>query len=89
MGFSCVNFPLNQSSQTRADAYSMFLDPPGVPEHPLFRDVDLSHLKLGRWIYSTPEKDGKIGHLEIKGEHIIYIHTILETLFRFFGCYIL
>ena len=22
----------------------MFLDPPGVPEHPLFRDVDLSHL---------------------------------------------
>lgn len=23
----------------------MFLDPPGVPEHPLFRDVDLSHLQ--------------------------------------------
>lgn len=34
-------------SAARADAFSMFLDPPGVPEHPLFRDVDLSHLKLG------------------------------------------
>ncbi|CAK9062367.1 unnamed protein product [Durusdinium trenchii] len=33
------------NSKSRADAFSMFLDPPGVPEHPLFRDVDLSHLK--------------------------------------------
>lgn len=33
------------NTKSRADAYSMFLDPPGVPEHPLFRDVDLSHLK--------------------------------------------
>ncbi|CAJ1427524.1 unnamed protein product [Effrenium voratum] len=32
------------NSKSRADALSMFLDPPGVPEHPLFRDVDLSHL---------------------------------------------
>ena len=29
----------------RADAMSMFLDPPGVPDHPLFQNVDLSHLK--------------------------------------------
>ena len=28
----------------------MFLDPPGVPEHPLFRDVDLSHLSPDRMI---------------------------------------
>ena len=39
------------NSKTRADAFSMFLDPPGVPEHPLFRDVDLSHLKLGSTHY--------------------------------------
>ncbi|CAE7365674.1 HPCAL1 [Symbiodinium natans] len=32
-------------SKTRADAMSMFLDPPGVPDHPLFQNVDLSHLK--------------------------------------------
>merc|ERR1712060_603030 len=24
---------------------SIFTDPPGVPDHPLFRDVDLGHLK--------------------------------------------
>ena len=24
---------------------SMFLDPPGVPDHPLFQGVDLDHLK--------------------------------------------
>lgn len=32
-------------SKTRADAMSMFLDPPGVPDHPLFQGVDLDHLK--------------------------------------------
>jgi len=32
-------------SKTRADAMCILLDPPGVPEHPLFRGVDLGHLK--------------------------------------------
>lgn len=32
-------------SKARADAMSIFFDPPGVPDHPLFRDVDLTHLQ--------------------------------------------
>lgn len=32
------------NSKTRADAMSIVLDPPGVPDHPLFRGVDLGHL---------------------------------------------
>eukprot|EP00929_Paragymnodinium_shiwhaense_P077459 TRINITY_DN39893_c0_g1_i2.p1 TRINITY_DN39893_c0_g1~~TRINITY_DN39893_c0_g1_i2.p1 ORF type:complete len:396 (+),score=49.61 TRINITY_DN39893_c0_g1_i2:233-1420(+) len=31
-------------TKTRADAMSVVLDPPGVPDHPLFRGVDISHL---------------------------------------------
>merc|ERR1719375_632251 len=33
------------SSKTRVDAMSVFLDPVGVPEHPLFWGVDLGHLQ--------------------------------------------
>lgn len=33
------------NSKTRADELAIFLDPPGVPEHALFRGVDLGHLK--------------------------------------------
>eukprot|EP00933_Yihiella_yeosuensis_P008636 TRINITY_DN114208_c0_g1_i1.p1 TRINITY_DN114208_c0_g1~~TRINITY_DN114208_c0_g1_i1.p1 ORF type:complete len:403 (-),score=57.66 TRINITY_DN114208_c0_g1_i1:8-1177(-) len=33
------------NSKNRADAMSMFLDPPGVPDHPLFQGVNLDHLK--------------------------------------------
>lgn len=33
------------NSKRAADAMSIVTDPPGVPDHPLFKGVDLSHLK--------------------------------------------